>query len=429
MSVADRLEQVCFLLNVEMAGEDGAPPSVSSFDAYVEAHVNPFLAACLALENKDLKKVHDQTKLAMDSTRNFLYAATSCKKPEPEAMMAFVAPISGVIQKAGLLPRKTKVLEHLRAFEQAVQCCGWILMTGGAAHVTGQKEAAMLYLNKVLMYARDLTDEDLKAKHRAFVNTLKAMLTELAEYVTSYHKQGIVWKFGGESLTDFKVPEAGGGGSKKSEADRVEDCVAALQAYAAKMAGGDGQDGAPPAVAAWQAVLETELKAFLEVCSREELGLDAKGIATWAKDAFMDCGRVIEHAHNCAKPSDEKFGELLGPISACIGACSEPNRRDKTFDYIKGFNEVLTGLAWLCPPNGPDYVQNQVDAAGLYTNKILRQARDAEGAKATAMKDYVKTLKALGMAVKEYVKEWYKMGFVFRGKGTDFAASVHFPVA
>jgi hypothetical protein len=424
MSHASRLEQVCFLLGIELGGEDGTPPSVSAFDAYVAASVEPFLAACRATEVKDLLKMADQTQEAFAFQRKFLYAATVCAKPTPEVLMPFLGPCGAIVEASGRFPRKTKVRDHHLSFEQAIQCVNWLIIDGGAPHVLGQRDAADFYLNKVLRYARDLTDDAAKAQHRAWVSTMKDMLTNLAEYVSTYHKTGIVWKFGGPSVAEFKEPEAGASAGQASEEDRLDAAVTGLEAYAARMAGGSG-DGPPPALAAWKELLETELAAFVTAASAPELKLDKK-IVEWATTAWTHCGRVVEASLEVKKPGDEKFAELLAPISGAIGASGDP-ARGATFDFEKSFNEVLQCLAWVCMDGAGDYIQSQVDASAMYTNKILRAARDAGDAK-EPMRAYVKTLKELGMATKAYTQEWHKQGIVWRGQGTGLPESyTHFP--
>ena len=61
--------------------------------------------------------------------------------------------------------------------------------------IVGQLEAADFYLSKVLTKARD-AESPAKENLRAYVKTLKAMLTDMGEYGQNFHKQGITWKFG-----------------------------------------------------------------------------------------------------------------------------------------------------------------------------------------------------------------------------------------
>jgi hypothetical protein len=423
MSAADRLEQVCFLLGVELGGADGTPPSIAAYDTYYNTHVTAFLEACQATKNKCVKKLGGFCEEAWTEQRKFLYAATACAKPSNEDLMAFINPIAKVIEKAGLFPRKTKVIDHWKAFNEAVQALNWLVMDGGGPYINSQKDAADFSLNKILRAARD--DEKRGEEHKAWVKALKVMISELGVYCTTYHKQGIVWKFGGESVTDWKTPEAGAGAANKSEEDRLNDAVSALETYAAKMAGGSG-DGPPPAVQAWKDLLDGEVKAFIDAAGNAELGLS--DIGGWTTGAWTHTGRVIEATLVAKKPSDEDFGAFLGPISGVIGASSDP-ARGPTFEYVKGFNEMVQTLAWVAMPGGVDYIQSQIDASALYTNKLLRAAREAPEAKQAAIKAYVKALICLGKATKEYVSEWFKQGLIWRGKDGLPETYEHFPEA
>jgi hypothetical protein len=425
MSAASRLEQVCFLLGVSLGGEDGTPPSVAGYDSYYDASVTPFLEICNSSENKEIKNMGVQIETAFKAQRAYLYAATVCAKPTPEEMMAALAPIGAVVGKAGEIPRRTKVVDHHRAFEQAIQCVNWLCIDGGSSHVLAQRDAADFYLNKVLRFARDLTDDGEKKLHRAYVSTLKKMLTDLAEYASNFHKQGIIWKFGGANIAEFKEPTAESTAANRTEEDRLDAAVAALEAYAARMSGGDG-DGAPPAIAAWQELIATELKAFTDAASSPELKLDAK-IVEGANQAFAHTGRVIEASLECKKPNEEKFGAFLGPISSVLGSAGDPPRGAQ-FDFAKGYGEMISVLAWVCMDGAGDYIQSQIDASAFSTNKVLRLATSQEDGKKAAMRTYVNSLKALGTAVKAYTQEWFKQGLIWRGQSTELPAEfTHFP--
>jgi adenylyl cyclase-associated protein len=312
MSHIDRLENLALQLGIAVGGEGALPPSVTVYDSFYEAQVVPFMEACKAMDNKSMTKMAASCEVAFQHQRTFIYGATACAKPSDADLMAFIQPIAKAIQAADRLPRRTKVIDHLKAWNEAIQALNWLCMpNGGVPFIVSQRDAAQFHLNRVLSKARDFDDEEKTAKHKAFVNALKNMVTELSEYVKSFHKTGIVWKFGGGNLAEFS-PEEGATDAKRSDEDRMEDVVTALEAYAARLSGGDG-DGPPPAILDWQALLETELKAFTDACNALS-GVDGKQLADWAVQAWTHCGKVIEATLESKKPADEKWAPFLGPI-------------------------------------------------------------------------------------------------------------------
>jgi len=429
MSLADRLEQVCFLLGVELGGADGAPPSVAAYDTFYNTHVVAFLNACASIDDKDIKDtIRSQAESSFQYQRTVLYAATACAKPAPEAFMAFIGPIATVIGAASNIPRKTKWVDHFKAWNEAAQALNWLCMDGGGAYILSQRDAADFSNNKILRAARDMKNAEEGNAHKAFVSTLKTLVTELAEYCNSFHKTGIVWKFGGTAVGEFKAPGAGAAASAKSDEQRLGNAVAALEAYAAKQAGGSG-DGPPPAVAAWQELLAGPVKALVDAASHPELKMDAKTVPAWAVAAWTHTGRVIEATLTAKKPSDEQFGDFIGPIASVLGASGDPPRRDPNFDAVKGFNEVATSLAWVTGAGQADYIQSQIDASKLYTHRILKAAKDEKNeAKGVALKAYATAITALGNATKEYVVEWFKMGIVWKGQDGLPTTFTHFPL-
>jgi hypothetical protein len=70
-----------------------------------------------------------------------------------------------------------------------------------------------------------------------------------------------------------------------------------------------------------------------------------------------------------------------------------------------------------------DYIQSQVDASSLYTNRILKAAKTADDDQKTALRNYVKTLKDLGLKVKEYTNEHHRTGIIWRGENAELPES------
>lgn len=201
-SVEERLHEVTAKLEAYAAkkvggGDSGVPAAVAEYDAYFKNSVEPLIAAASALPGG--QKIADWTKAAFEHQAKVVKASTECKKPSDETLLKYLDPIVKVINDSSN-PGKGDLFNHEKAFGEAIQGLSWIMMPGGGkAYVESQLEAGQLYLNKVLVTAKDLQDPD-KTNHRTYVSAIKKAFADLAEFVNEHFKTGVVWKANGKDL-------------------------------------------------------------------------------------------------------------------------------------------------------------------------------------------------------------------------------------
>lgn len=194
------------------AEEHKLPASVAAYDVFFQAHVQPLVDTCSKLEaahqiGKDLES-------CFRFHREIFLAAAECKKPSQAELMKFVDPIVQVVSKAQSCDNRSPFFSHLKAFAEFIQCMNWLFMPGPVAVIKGTLEAADFYLVKILTSTKDISNEEDKKNHRAFVQQIKDLINSFADFVKEHYVTGVIWNAKGKPLTEFKVggaPAAGAG--------------------------------------------------------------------------------------------------------------------------------------------------------------------------------------------------------------------------
>lgn len=386
---------------------EGTPVAVSEYDAFYTASVQPFVDACGKFE--ETKKLGDWTETSFKHTRTIIEASTQCKKPADDKMMGFLGPIVTVITDAQNQDNRSPFFPQQKSFGEAIQCLNFLLADGPPGLVMGQLDAADFYLSKCLTVAKDKEDPD-KTSMRAFVSTLKAMLKGLAQYCKDFHKTGVMWKFSGVDISEFKAGEkAAGGGGTSSVEGRLEALCGALEAHAAKAGG--GEDG-PVCIGAYQEFYTASVVPFIETAK----GVNEK-CAAWTEKAFKHLAAVIKATTECKKPQPEDFMKFLGPIVEVITESGNPDNKSKTFNHEKAFFEMIQALNFVCMDGSPKgYIMGQIDAGSFYSNKILVAAKELDDDAKALHRAFVKQMKELLTALAAYAHEHFKMGLTWNVK-------------
>lgn len=185
------------------ADEHKLPVSVVAYDAFYQAHVQPFVDTCAKLEaahqiGKDLES-------CFRFQRQLFLAASECKKPSQADLMKFVDPIVQIVSKAQNTDNRSPFFAHQKAFGEFIQCMNWLFMPGPVAIIKATLEAADFYLVKILTSTKDLPNEEDKKNHRAFVQQIKDLINSFADFVKEQYLTGIIWNAKGKGLNEFKV--------------------------------------------------------------------------------------------------------------------------------------------------------------------------------------------------------------------------------
>jgi len=264
------------------------------------------------------------------------------------------------------------------------------------------------------MAAKSSSDEGLKAKQQGWVKATLDFLTAWAEYAGEYHKSGIVWKFKGIAVTEFK---AGAKAEKKEGKQTVEERLASiaerLERYAAKLSKG-GDDGESAAVAEYKAFYASRVEPFIQATNKFP---ELKKIAEWTQTAFEQQGRLIAAASKSTKPKDEEVIAFIPGVVQVINDSGNCDNRSPFFNFQKAFNEAVTALSWLTMPGPAGYIHSQADATALYTTKILMAAKNKQGDAQNNDREWAGKLKELLVGLEEYAKENHKMGLTWAAKG------------
>jgi len=197
-SIAARLEKLAFKSG---KSDDGKPAAVTAYEELQKEHVDKFLATVNSFPQ--LKQLADWTRTSFDFQGTVIAATFVCSKPSEGDFSNFLKPIIGVIQSSEKCDNKSEFFNHQKGYNEGIQALGWLMQPGPKAAITGQSEAADLYLNKILVKAKSQTGDD-QTNNRAFVANLKGLLAALADYAGEYFKMGLVWKAGGTPLSSYK---------------------------------------------------------------------------------------------------------------------------------------------------------------------------------------------------------------------------------
>jgi len=203
----ERLTAIAQALEAHVAknsvSEDGKHPSVAAYEELCATALKDYQNVLGTSTFAEKKVMLEWITTAFEQQGKVIAARLECAKPSDEDFMAFLAPIVKVIQDSGNPDNRGAFFNHEKAFNECIQGLSWIMMPGPKAFIENQRDSADMYLNRVLVAAKNMTGDD-QANNRAYVKTLKALYTALAEYAHEYHKQGLIWKHGGAALKDFK---------------------------------------------------------------------------------------------------------------------------------------------------------------------------------------------------------------------------------
>lgn len=428
-SLVARLEAVTFKLTGGGGGDDGeCPVTVSEWNTFYSAHVQPFVDACNKFDST--KKIAVATEKAMKHAAVVIEAATQCAKPDQATFLKFLGPIVEVITAAQDVDNRSESFAQEKSFAEAINCLNWLMAEGSKSVIMGQLEAADFYLSKVLVKARD-AESPAKEDLRAFVSSLKTMLTEMAEYGNSFHKTGLMWKFGGGSVADFTPGKraAPAGESKTNAEDKLANLVAQLEALAAKSGDVNDGEGDAPCVTGYNDFYAASVQPFVDACN----SLDGtKRLGVWAEISFKHMGEIIKASTSSKKPSPEAFMTFLEPIAKSIGdvMALNPIKSSEWFNHETSFSEGLQSLNWLCMDGLPrPYIVGQGEAADFYLTKILTVGKDKPENEKAAYRAYVATFKKLIEGQAAFAVEFFKTGLSWNAKGGDLPVLSAAPAA
>ncbi|MES1912769.1 MAG: hypothetical protein MHM6MM_004994 [Cercozoa sp. M6MM] len=204
--VCDRLEALATKLGKNVVAsaladvdsdDDSTPASVSAWQQLMDEHLPPLLEAMKSIDGE----FESLTKSAYDNITALIAAAPSCKKPTPEALLAFLKPACDAIAAAQSKDTRGATGLHAQAFAEWIQGIAWVTVEPAPRGIVeAQLQAADFYLNKVLVATKEADDKEV---HRAFVNGCRALLKDVMKYIKAFQTTGIVYNGAGVALSEF----------------------------------------------------------------------------------------------------------------------------------------------------------------------------------------------------------------------------------
>ena len=192
--------------------ETGA--SVTEFDDCL-AHIAKFAELSTKIGGK-VAEIGAEVDKCFKAQRAFLEMAAQSKKPAGWPGCAdILAPMSDCMMAIGELTDYAEQKNHTLMMSEGIQAAAWVAVEPTPVpHVKEALGACLFYGNKVLVEYKG-KDQN----HVDWVNSWKAFLTDLADYVKRNHTTGVTWNpkgsdfpaGGAKAAAAAPAPKAGGG--------------------------------------------------------------------------------------------------------------------------------------------------------------------------------------------------------------------------
>lgn len=138
----------------------------------------------------------------------------------------------------------------------------------------------------------------------------------------------------------------------------------------------------PPAIEAFDSMVDNELKTWLELSGR--LGDVIEGQSKAVQQAFAAQRHFIFIASKAKKPDDRTLMELLKDLQASIEKTDEVRQRNREAALKDPLSMVADGvgcLGWITIGSGGsmkphEYIKELLGGAQMYGNKVLKEYRD-----------------------------------------------------
>lgn len=176
---------------------------MKAYDAYMKSAVIPFAASC---EDVGLTKVGELFVKAMDGMRTVVVLASRSKPPSedlPVALQPHLVATQKAVQELRDLKLDRDHDRHFKAVSEMLTCLSWVFYKAPAqppaAFVKESLGSVEFWTNRI---RKDCKDDP---SQMAFCDNLRKVNTELVEYITEYHKQGLAFNPRGVSLAEAAI--------------------------------------------------------------------------------------------------------------------------------------------------------------------------------------------------------------------------------
>ncbi|KAH7084261.1 adenylate cyclase associated N terminal-domain-containing protein [Paraphoma chrysanthemicola] len=179
----------------------------------------------------------------------------------------------------------------------------------------------------------------------------------------------------------------------------------------------------PPAIEAFDAMVDTELKKWLELSSM--LGEVIEGQSKAVQQAFAAQRHFIYIANKAKKPDDRTIMELLKDLQASMEKTDEFKQRNREAALKDPLTMVADGvgcLGWITISSSGsmkphEHIKELFGGAQIYGNKVLKEYKDKPENKTFV--DWVRAYYKLFEAQTEYAKKHHPGGVAWNPNGVD----------
>lgn len=175
------------------------------FEKFYNEKIPTFLKSFEPYE--DLKNQKELLAKAWANQFKLMKANALCKKPTDQELLAFLQPEVDAINACSQTDYKSKQRDHQQALADLAPFFSWPFSKPTFQHVEAMRDAAAMYLNRVLTAAKD-ADEKTKTEARAFAAALKDTLTAYAAFLKENFKMGLEWNPQGKDLKAWSTGAA-----------------------------------------------------------------------------------------------------------------------------------------------------------------------------------------------------------------------------
>lgn len=184
---------------------------------------------------------------------------------------------------------------------------------------------------------------------------------------------------------------------------RLESIACRLEKVSGGSGGGGADDDTPVWLDDYTTVYNQQWTKFVD--DTIKLGGDMEKQGQLLKEAFAAHTSILNVAARFNRPNGTDLGEVLKPLSKGISAVQdfrEKNRGSKQFNFLSCLSEAIPFLGWVAvAPKPAAYVVQMEESAQFYTNKVLKEFRQSEPAKADWSNSLIKLLKGFQQYVKD----------------------------
>lgn len=207
---------------------------------------------------------------------------------------------------------------------------------------------------------------------------------------------------------------------------RLEAVCARLEALAGSIAAGGGAASSagaagdqPKFVEVYEEFLAEEVKAFVAATQAIPGCVELK-IDSMAKTLYTEIGVVMKMAADCKKPDTQTLMAKMKAVTDLFPLAEKA--AFKRGDYNKhatAFKEMLAMVNFLFVPKPRGFAEESYTTPDTYLNQILVKAKKMDDDSKAKNREFVKTAKAVGVKLKDYIKEFHPAEVSWNKKGGD----------